>query len=207
VGWVGTEQRSLKKNIFAFNLTFVVVGAATTATLLHDLAYGEAFLAGGVIGLLYMRLLANQVDSTAPTNTRANQLLGPLLTAPARFLLVTPSYVCSFPLLPASASVERDKVHGSQVAGMGVAAMKATTATVLVLASEPGVVDVDPRVSLLLGTNRNEPIPRFVFSFAPCMHPDPIHGRRSNDAGVSGFFMYKLSVVCASLMPQSSRDT
>jgi hypothetical protein len=83
VGWVGTEQRSLKKNIFAFNLTFVVVGAATTATLLHDLAYGEAFLAGGVIGLLYMRLLANQVDSTAPTDTRANQranqLLGPLL--------------------------------------------------------------------------------------------------------------------------------
>jgi len=34
-------------------------GAATTATL--GLAYGEAFFTGGVIGLAYMRLLANQV--------------------------------------------------------------------------------------------------------------------------------------------------
>jgi hypothetical protein len=91
-------------------------GAVTTATL--GLAYGQAFLTGGVVGLVYMRLLANQVgapcsfmcvrdiaverkradrhpslqtqvDSMAPTDASPTNPLGSLLTAPARFALVS----------------------------------------------------------------------------------------------------------------------
>lgn len=140
------EYAALKRSILAFNTGFVVAGgAATTATL--GLAYGEVFFTGGVIGLAYMRLLANQVDSMAPTDASPTSLLGPLLTAPARFALV---------------------------AGMGYLAMQNTVASVLT--SEPGVADtvVDNRLLLLLG--------------------------------VTGFFMYKLSVVCASIAAPSTEN-
>lgn len=117
------DYRAFKASMLKINTGLVVTGAvAATAALGID--YGKAFCGGGVVGLLYLYLLEKQVDSLAPTKgDNAAALLGPLVSGPARMLMI---------------------------ASLGIAAAKGSGVSALATSSlTPG--DTDPRQLLAAG--------------------------------------------------------